>query len=70
MKLGPLGCVVSPAFIIQPANTPWGASGMGIAVFIVHSKSHCYSSEMGWFDQHWCHDRKIEKKRPGRDRKL
>lgn len=43
MKRSPLGSVVSPAVIIQPANTPQGASGMGIAFFIVHSKSHCYS---------------------------
>lgn len=46
MKLSPLGSVVSPAFIIQPANTPQGASGKGMTVFIVFAESHCYSSEM------------------------
>lgn len=62
MKLCPLGGVVSPAFIIQAANAPQGASGMGIAVFIVCSESHCYfSKKWDFFFQHWCHEGKLKR---------
>lgn len=60
MKPCPLGGGVSPAFIIQPANTPQGASCIGIAFFIACGKSHCYSSEMWRFGRYLCREGELK----------